>query len=154
MAPTRRQFLLTATGALTALAGCSAFSDPERPILVAVDNYSDSPHQGSVLVETDGTELVHQYVEVGPAEPDGWTTVETKLDPGDLPSGTPLDVTASFGDGLRATGQHALDCTPEYSGRAIYVQIEHETPVNVRLNLACYDDFPSNEAEQGGIDQP
>lgn len=153
MPPTRRQFLLAGTGGITALAGCSALSDPQQSLLVAVNNYTESPRRGHVLVETDGTELVHQYLEVPAAEPDEWATVETKVGLGEMPSDTPFDVTASFGDGLQATGQHDLDCSTEYNGDAIYVYIENEQPVNVRLNLACYDDFPSNEAVQGGINQ-
>ena len=151
MSPTRRQFLLASTGGITALAGCSVLSDPQQSLLVAVNNYTESRHQGHVLIEMDGTELVHQYLEVSAAEPDGWVTVETKVELGRMPSDTPLDVTASFGDGLKATGQHTLDCSDQYTGDAIYVQIEDETPVNVRLNLACYDEFPSSEAVQGGI---
>jgi len=153
MSLTRRQFLLTGTGGITALAGCSTFSDSQNPLLVAVNNYSESRHRGSVLIERDGTELVHQYVEVAAAEQDAWATVETKIALGEMPSGAPLDVTAAFGDGLRATGQHTLDCSPEYNGRAVYVQIEDENPVNVRLNLACYDEFPSDEALQGEANQ-
>lgn len=151
MSPTRRQFLLTGTGGITALSGCSALSDPQQPLLLAVNNYTESRHQGHVLIEKDGAEVVHQYVEVGAAESDAWATIETKIALGEIQSGTPLDVTASFGDGLKASGQHTLDCSIEYNGRAIYVQIEKEKPVNVRLNLACYDEFPSNEAIQGGI---
>ena len=152
MSPTRRQFLLASTGGMTAFAGCSAPSDPQQSLLVAVNNYTDSRHSGHLLVEKDGTELLRQYVEVGAAEPEGWTTVETKLSFGEMPSGTPFDVTAAFGDGLKATGRHTLDCSEEYNGRAIFVQIEKE-PLGVRLNLACYDEFPSNEAAQGEIDQ-
>lgn len=150
MSPTRRRFLLASTGGLASLAGCSALSDPRRPLLISVNNYSDSRHRGHVLVEADGRELVHQYVEVGPAGPDAWATVETEVAVGELPRGSPLDVTASFGDGLTATGQHTLDCADGYEGRAVYVNIERETPVDVPLNLACYDEFPSQEAVQGG----
>jgi len=153
MSTTRRQCLLAATGGLTAIAGCSAFSDPQQPLLVAVNNYSEARHQGRVLIEMDDREVVHQYVEVPAAEPGTWATVETKVELGQMPSGTPLDVTASFGDGLKATGQHTLDCSDEYSGRVVYVQIENEKPVNVRLNLACYEAFPSDEAVQGGLNQ-
>lgn len=151
MSPTRRQFLLAGVGGITALAGCSALTHPEQSLLIAVNNYTESQHQGHVLIETDGTEVVHQYLEVAAAEPDAWATVETKIVLGEMPSGTPLDVTASFGDGLKATGQHTLDCSDGSNGDAVYVQIEPEEPVNVRLNLACYDEFPSNEALQGGI---
>ncbi|HKJ59366.1 MAG TPA: hypothetical protein VKA37_09060 [Halobacteriales archaeon] len=153
MSPTRRQFLLAGTGAITALAGCSALSDPQQTLLVTVNNYTESSHQGHVLVEKDGTELVHQYLDVGAAEPDQGRTVETKIALGEMPSGTPLDVTASFGDGLKATGQHTLDCSDEYIGKAIYVHIEPEGPVSVSLNLACFDEFPENEALQGGTNQ-
>ncbi|MFB6183142.1 MAG: hypothetical protein ABEI96_01190 [Haloarculaceae archaeon] len=138
---------------MTALAGCSALSDPQQSLLVAVNNYTDSRREGTVLIEKDGTEIVQQYLEVPAAEPDEWATVETKVVLGRMSSETPLDVTASFGDGLKATGQHTLDCSNRYTGDAIYVQIEPENPVNVRLNLACYDQFPSNEAVQGGINQ-
>lgn len=60
-------------------------------------------------------------------------------------------MTASFGDGLEATGQHTLDCSEGYNGDAVYVQIDAEA--DVRLILACYDEFPSKEASQGGIDR-
>jgi hypothetical protein len=152
MSPTRRQFLLASTVGITAIAGCSAPSNPQQSLLVAVNNYTESRHSGHLLIEKDGAELVRQYVEVGAAEQDGWTTVETKLSLGEIPSETPLDVTASFGDALKATGRHTLDCSEEYNGRAIFVQLEEE-PVDVRLNLACYDEFPSSEATQGGINQ-
>lgn len=151
MSPTRRQLLLAGTGAITTLSGCSALSDPKQSILVAVNNYTDSRHQGHVLIKKDGTELVEQYLEVAAAESDGWATVETKVALGEMPNDTPLDVTASFGDGLKASGQHTLDCSNGYNGDAIYVLIENEVPVNVRLNLACYDEFPSDEAFQGEI---
>ena len=96
---------------------------------------------------------MHQYLDVGSAQPDQGTTVETKVALDEIPSGTPLDVTASFGEGLKATGQHTLDCSEEYTGRAVFVHIEPEGPVSVSLNLACYDEFPSTEATQGDIDQ-
>lgn len=153
MSPTRRQLLLAGTGVIGALAGCSAPSNPQQPLVVTVNNYSESRHQGHVLIENDGRELVHQYVEVGAAEADAWATVETKIALGSLPRGAPLKVTASFGDDLEATGQHRLDCTDPYTGRAIYVNIEKEKPVNITLNLACYTEFPTNEAVQGGINQ-
>lgn len=104
MAPTRRRVLLAGTGGITALAGCSVLSDPQQTLLLAVNNYTESPHQGHVLVENDGTNLVHQYLEVPAAEPNTSATVETKITLGDVSGGTPLDVTASFGDGLEATG--------------------------------------------------
>ncbi len=153
MSPTRRRVLLAGTAGITALAGCSALSDPQQSLVVAVNNYTESSHQGHVLIEQDGTEIVHQYLDVGAAEPDQGRTVETKITLGEIPKGTPLDVTASFGDGLKATGQHTLDCADEYSGKAIYVHIEPEGPVSVSLNLACYDEFPENEALQDGINQ-
>jgi len=153
MSPTRRQFLLASTGGITALAGCSALSDPQQSLLVAVNNYTDSRREGHVLVEKDGSKIVQQYLEVPAAEPDGWATVETKIALGRMPDDTPLDVTASFGDGLKATGQHTLECSTQYTGDVVYVQIEPEKPVNVRLLLACYDQFPSSEAVQGGINQ-
>lgn len=150
MSPTRRQFLLTGAGGLTALAGCSVLSDPQQSLLIAVNNYTDSRHQGHVLVERDGTEVVHQYLSVGAAERDTGTSVETKVALGEMPSGTPLDVTASFGDGLEATDRLTLTCANEYKGNAIFVQIEPEGPVSVSLNLPCYDDFPLHEAFEGG----
>ena len=155
MSPTRRQVLLAGTAGITALAGCSALSDPQQSLLVAVNNWTESSHQGHVLIENDGRELVHQYLEVGAAEPDQGRTVETKIELGEIRSGTPLDVTASFGDGLKATGQHTGDCSDEseYIGKAIYVHIEPEGPVSVSLNLTCFDEFPSKEAVQGGINQ-
>lgn len=153
MSPSRRQFLLAGAGGLTALAGCSALSHPQQSLLVAVNNYTDSRHEGFVRIETDGTELVQQYLEVGAAEPDGGTTVETLFSLGEMSSDTPLDVTASFGEGLQATSQHTLECTGQYTGDAVYVHIENEKPVNVRLNLACYDQFPSDEAVQGDVNR-
>jgi len=155
MSPSRRQFLLAGTGGITALAGCSAFSGPQQPLLVAVNNYTESSHQGHVLVERDETTLVDQYLEVGAAEGDQGRTVETKIELGRMPTGTPLDVTASFGDGLTATGQHTLECADEsdHIGRAIYVHIEPEGPVSVGLNLACFNEFPSSEAVQGERNQ-
>lgn len=153
MSPTRRQFLLTGAGGLTALAGCSALSDPQESFLLAVNNYTASRHEGCVLIEADGTEVVHQYLEVAAAEPDGWATVETKVATDSIPSDTPLDVTASFGDDLNATGQHTLDCSTQYAGDAIHVQIENREPVNLRSVLARYDQFPSSEAVQGGLNQ-
>jgi hypothetical protein len=151
MSPTRRQLLLAGAGGVTALAGCSALTAPRQSLLVAVNNYTDSRHEGRVLVENDGTELVRQYVEAPAAEPAGWATVETKVDLGRMPDDTPLNVSASFGDDLEASGQHTLECSETYAGDAVYVQIENETPPNLRLNLACYDEFPSSEARQGGV---
>lgn len=145
MVTSRRQFLLAATGGITAISGCSAFSDPQQALVVVVNNYTGSPHQGHVLVERDGTEVVHQYLEVAASEPDEGQSVETKVELGQMPSDVTLDVEASFGDDLEATGQHTLDCTEEYTGRAIHVHIEPETPPIVRLNLPCYDEFPTNE---------
>ena len=149
MSPTRRQFLLIGTSGIAAITGCSAISNSKQSLLIAVNNYTESRHQGHVLIEKDGTELVRQYVEVAAAEPDGWAGVETKI--GEMPRGTPLDVTASFGDGLEASGQHTLDCSDEHIGDAIFVNIEPEGPVSVSLNLACYDEFPSNEEVKGGV---
>lgn len=68
-----------------------------------------------------------------------------------MPSGTPLDVTALFGDGLKATGQHTQECSNEYNGDAIFVQLEQ--PVYVRLNRLWYEQFPSNEAGQRGVNR-
>jgi len=152
MSPTRRRFLLAGTGAVTALAGCSTRSNAQQPLLVAVNNYTGSRHRGYVLVEQDGTEVVHQYAEVAAARPDTWETVETKVTLGERASDAPLDVTASFGDDLEATDRHTLDCSDESSGDAIYVQIEPENNgPNLRLNLLCYSEFPSSEAAQGGL---
>jgi hypothetical protein len=108
------------------------------------------PRQGFVCIERDGTELVRQYVEVGVAA-DGWTTVETRVDLGELPDGTRLGVTASFGDGLETDGSITLDCasTSRYEGDIVYVQLDAE--LDLYLNEACYDEFPSGEARQGGV---
>jgi len=151
---TRRKALHGAgVGLVGALAGCSALSDPQQSLVIAVNNYTESPHQGHVLIEKDGTELVHQYLEVGAAESDQGRTVETKVALGEMPSGTPLNVTASFADGLEATGQHTLECIDQYRGRAIFVNIEPEGPVSVSLTLACYDEFPESEASLSGSNQ-
>ncbi len=77
--------------------------------------------------------MVHQYLEVPAAAPGTWATVETKVAFGSMPSDRPLDVTASFGDGLKTTGQHTLDCLDGYDGDAIYVNIGNEKPVDLRL---------------------
>jgi hypothetical protein len=104
-----------------------------------------------VCIERDGTELIRQYVEVGAADGDGWTTVETRVDLGELPDGTRLGVTASFGDRLETDGSITLDCasTSQYVGDVIYVQLDAE--LDLYLNEACYDEFPSGEAQQGGV---
>ncbi|MEF8850865.1 MAG: hypothetical protein V5A44_06075 [Haloarculaceae archaeon] len=151
---TRRKALHAAgVGLIGALAGCSALSDSEQTFLVAVNNYTESRYEGTVLIENDGKEVVRQYLEIPAAESDGWATVETEITLGSVSSSTPLDVTVSFGD-MKATGQHTLDCSNEYKGDVIYVQIEPEVDgPNLRLNLACYDEFPSSEAKQGGINQ-
>lgn len=151
MSLTRRQFLRASTAGSIAFAGCSALSDPEQSLLLAVNNYTDARHQGTVLIERDGTEVIRQYLEVGAAEPDEWTTVETRVHLGDVPSETSLDVTASFGNGLETNGSITLDCDDQYEGDVIYVQIEADR--TLRLNEACYDEFPSQEASQGGINQ-
>ena len=151
MSPTRREFLLASTGGIAACAGCAALSDPQQSLVIAVNNYSDVPRQGFVAVERDGTELVRQYVEIGAAEEDGWTTVETRVTLGDLPEGSRLDVTASFGDGLATDGSITLDCASQYDGDVIYVQLDAER--DLYLNEACYDEFPSGEARQGGVDR-
>lgn len=88
MSPTRRQFLLAGTGGITALAGCTTLIKPKQSLLVAINNYSESRHQGRVLIEKDGTELVQQFLEVPPAEPDGWASVETKIALGRMPGDT------------------------------------------------------------------
>lgn len=144
---TRRTALRAAgVGLVGALAGCSALSNPRQSLLVAVNNYTDAAHQGYVLVESDDTEVVNQYLDVGPAAQDQGRTVETKIELGRMPKGAPLDVKASFGEGLEATGQHTLECIDQYSGRAVIVNIEPEGPVSVNLNLACYDGFPVSDA--------
>jgi len=152
MSPTRRQFLRASTGGITALAGCSALSDPEQSLLISVHNYTELRHEGYLLIENDGTEVVRQYVEVAGAPPDGWTTAETEIALGEMPTGTRLDVTASFG-GREPTESITLDCQPEYTGDAIYVQFEPDRPINPKLRYPCYDEFPSAEASQGGINQ-
>lgn len=146
---TRRRFLLTSTAGITAFAGCSTLSDTQRSLLIAVNNYTASPRQGHLRIEDDGTELVRQYLEVGTAGPETFATVETEVTLQGVSNGTSLDVTASFGDGLEASGSVTLNCTAEYAGDAIYVQVERGS--NLRLNDACYDQFPSGEARQGGI---
>jgi len=153
MSPTRRQVLLASTGGLAALAGCSAFSDPEQSLLISVHNYTEARHEGTLLIEHDGTVVAHQYVEVAAALPDEWTTVETELALGEMPTGTRLDVTASFGDGREPTESITLDCQPEYTGDSIYVQFEPDRPTNPQVTNPCYDEFPSAEASQGGINQ-
>ena len=151
MSPSRRQFLLTSTGGITAVAGCLAFSDTNQSLLVAVNNYTKSRQSGQVLVEHNGRDLIRQYVEVAAAGPDTWGTVETRVALGSIADGTSLDTTASFGDGLTANGQITLNCSDEFTGTVLYIQIEAE--LNVRLNEACYDEFPSEEASQGGINR-
>ncbi len=149
MSPTRRRFLLASTGGITALAGCSALSHPQQSILVAVNNYTDARHQGYLRIENDDTKVVRQYLEVAAAEPDEWETVETEIALGAMPNDTRLDVMASFGDDLEATGSITLDCGTEFDGDAILVQLEADG--NLRLTEPCYDGFPSEEASQGGI---
>jgi len=151
---TRRKALQAAgVGLVGALAGCSALSDSRTTVLLAVNNYTESRHAGTVGIENDGREIVQQYVEIPAAGPDGWATVETESTVDGMPTGAPLDVKASFGD-MTATGQHTLDCSTEYTGPVIYVQIEPtDDGPDVRVNLACYDEFPSSEAVQGGINQ-
>lgn len=151
MSPTRRQFLLASTGGITALAGCSALSDPRQSLLVAVNNYTESTQAGRLLVENGDTEVLRQYVEVAAATEDTWGTVETEIALGEMPDDTRLDVTAAFGDGLNASGSVTLNCSGDASGDAVYVQIEAER--NVRLNELCYGEFPSEEASQGGVNQ-
>lgn len=149
---TRRRVLgAVCVGPLGALAGCSSLSEPEQTVLLSVNNYTETRYEGTVLLENDRTTVVRQYLEVPPAEPDGWATVETELTLGAMASGTPLDVTASFGE-MTATGEHDLDCANGYRGDVVYVQIEPDVEgPNLRLNLACYDEFPSSEAGQGGL---
>lgn len=118
-------------------------------MLIAVNNYSESPHQGYVHIKKDGRNVVRQYLEVGAAEPDGWTTVETEITLSELPRGTRLAVMASFDDGLEERGSITLNCNDEYDGEGIYVQID--AGLDLRLNEWCYDEFPSREARQGGI---
>jgi hypothetical protein len=54
---------------------------------------------------------------------------------------------------LKATGQLTLTCSDTYNGDAIYVNLEPEGPISVNLNLACYGEFPYNDAFQDGINQ-
>ena len=153
MSSTRRQFLLASIGGLTAIAGCSALSDPEQSLLISVHNYMQSRHEGALLIDNDGTRVVRQYLEIAAAPPDGWTTVETEVALGEMPTGTRLNVTASFGNENKPTESITLDCQPEYSGDAIYVQFEPGRPTNPQLRNPCYDGFPSAEASQGGLNQ-
>lgn len=90
-------------------------------------------------------------MEVPAATRDAWGTVETEIALGEMPDDTHLDVTATFGESLNATGTITLDCSADSNGDAISVQIEKEQ--NVRLNERCCDEFPSDEAVQGGINQ-
>ena len=151
MTPTRRRFLGAATGGLAAFAGCPALSDPEQSLLISVHNYTDARHQGHLLVETDGTVVVHQYLEVPPEPADAWTSVETDVSLGEMPNGTTLDVTASFGTDMENSASITLGCQ-EYEGDAILVQFEPEAVTNPRLRSMCFDEFPS-EASEGGTDR-
>jgi hypothetical protein len=153
MVPTRRRVLLASAGSVAACAGCSILSHPQQSVVIAVNNYSDVRRQGFVRIERDGTELVRQYLEIGAAEPDAWTTVETRVDLGELPSGTRLGVTASFGDGLEIHGSMTLECADlnRFEGDVVYVQLDAE--LDLYLNEACYDEFPSGEAREGGVDR-
>jgi hypothetical protein len=60
-------------------------------------------------------------------------------------------VTASFGRGVETDGSITLNCSDRYEGDVIYVQIEADH--TLRLNEACYDEFPSEEAVQGGANR-
>ena len=153
MSPTRRQVLLVGTGGLTALAGCSVLSDPQQSLLVAVNNYTDTRRQAYVLIERNGTERVRQYLEVPGADSEGWGTVETRVALGEMPNRARLDVTAWTADGLRGTTSITLTCSSdsEWVGDGIFVQLDASG--NLRLNEWCYDEFPSGEARQGGINQ-
>ena len=152
MTPTRRRFLGAATGGLAAFAGCPALSDPEQSLLVSVHNYTDARHQGHLLVENDGTVVVRQYLEVAPRPPDAWTTVETNVPLGEMPNGTTLDVTASFGDGMENSASITVGCQ-EYEGDAITVQFEPESVMNPRLRTMCFEEFPSSQASDGGTNR-
>jgi len=152
MSLTRRHFLLASTGGITGLAGCSALSDPEQSLLISVHNYTKSRHEGYLLIENDSKEVIRQYMEVSAAPPDEWTTVETEVALGEMATGTRLDVTAAF-DGREPTQSITLDCHPEYTGDAIYVQFESGRPISPKVSNPCYDEFPSSEASQGGINQ-
>jgi len=138
-------------GGFTACAGCPALSDPQQSLVIAVNDYGDVPRRGFGCIERDSTELVHQYVEVGAVEGDGWTTVETRVGLGELPNGTRIGVTASFGDGLEADGSITLDCasTSRYVDDVVYVQLD--TELDLYLNEACHDESPSDETRQGGV---
>jgi len=156
MPPTRRQVLLASTSGLTALAGCSVLSDPQQSLLVAVHNYTDTRRRAYVLIERNGTERVRQYLEVPGADSDGWGTVETRVALGEMPNGARLDVTAWTEDGLRGNTSITLTCSSDDLGAAggddgIFVLLDASG--NLLLVDWCYDEFPSNEARQGGINQ-
>lgn len=131
----------------------SALSDPPSSLLDAVDADTESRHRGHVRIESDGTEIVDQYLDLAAADPDQWATVERKVGFGELPSSTPLDVTASFNDGLEATTQHTLDWSDEDNGAAVHAQLEEVKPRIVRYYPTCDDEFPSDEASQGGLNR-
>jgi hypothetical protein len=125
--------------------------DPQQSLLLAVNNYTESNQDGHILIEKGDMALVRQYVEVPAATRDGWGTVETEIELGKISEDTHLGVTATFGNNLNATDSITLDCSDDFNGDAIYVQIEKER--NVRLIERCYDKFPSAEAVQGGVNQ-
>ena len=76
--------------------------------------------------------------------------METRVDLGELPNGTRIGVTASFGDGLEADGSITVDraSTSKHADDVIYVQLD--TDLDLYLNEACHDESPSDEARQGG----
>ena len=151
MTPTRRRFLGVATGGLAAFAGCSALSDPEQSLLISVHNYTEARHQGHLVVENDGTDVVRQYLEVPPEPADAWTSVETNVPLGEMPNGTTLDATASFATDMENTASITLGCQ-ESEGDAIIVQFEPEAVTNPRLRTMCFEEFPS-EASEGGTNR-
>jgi hypothetical protein len=147
MSPTRRQILLASSSGFAAFAGCSASSDPQQSLLIAVNNYTESRHQIDVLIERDGTELVRQYLEVAAGEPNAWPTIETKVALGEMPEDTGLNVTVKMGDGSIAHTSVSLDCTHQYTGNAVYAEIEK--PGTLGVNELCYDEFPSSDGVGG-----
>lgn len=77
--------------------------------------------------------------------------METEIALGEMPAGTGLDVTATMGDGSTAYTPVTLDCTDEYTGNAVYTEIEK--PGDVGVNQLCYDDFPSSDEVGGWTNQ-
>jgi hypothetical protein len=107
-----------------------------------------------VSIKRDDTELVRQYVEIGTAFEDEFRTVETLVSLGELPNGTRLEATASFGDGLEDNNSLELGCNSLEDGQfAEEVSVELDVRRNINISIRCEDEFPSNEAQQGGVDR-